>query len=78
LDRPGIAGCIVGATSTRNLSRNARVFDIALTDEDRAALAAVCARRTGPAGDCYELESDRAGRHGSIMRYNQNEMAAHA
>lgn len=78
LDRPGIAGCIVGASSTRNLARNARVFDIVLTDEERAALAAICARRTGPAGDCYELESDRTGRHGSIMRYNQNEMAAHA
>jgi len=78
LDRPGIAGCIVGATSTRNLARNARVFDIALTHEDRAALAAVYSRRTGPAGDCYALESDRTGRHGSIMRYNQNEMTAQA
>jgi len=78
LDRPGIAGCVVGANSTRNLARNARVFDIGLTDEERTALADICARRTGPAGDCYELESDRTGRHGSIMRYNQNEMAAQA
>ncbi len=72
LDRPGIDGCIVGATSTRNLARNTRVFDIALTDADRAALEAIRARRTGPAGDCYELENDRTGRHGRIMRPNQN------
>lgn len=72
LDQPGIAGCIVGATSTRNLARNQKVFDIALTEDDRAALAAVCARRTGPLGDCYELENDRTGRHGRIMRPNQN------
>ena len=78
LDRPGIAGCIVGATSTRNLARNAKVFDIALSDADRATLSAICARRTGPAGDCYELEADRSGRHGSIMRHNQNEMTARA
>ncbi len=78
LDRPGIAGCIVGATSTRNLARNAKVFDIALTDADRKTLDAIRAKRTGPLGDCYALESDKTGRHGSIMRYNQNEMAARA
>jgi aryl-alcohol dehydrogenase-like predicted oxidoreductase len=72
LDRPGIDGCIVGATSTRNLARNARVFEIALTDADRTALDAIRARRTGPEGDCYELENDRTGRHGRIMRPNQN------
>ena len=72
LDQPGIAGCIVGATSTRNLARNQKVFDIILSDADRAALSAICDRRTGPQGDCYELENDRSGRHGSIMRHNQN------
>ena len=72
LDQPGIAGCIVGATSTRHLARNQKVFDIQLSDADRALLAAICDRRTGPLGDCYELENDRTGRHGSIMRHNQN------
>jgi len=72
LDRPGVAGCIVGATSTRHLDANARVFDIALTDPDRAQLEAITSRATGPLGDCYQLENDRTGRHGSIMRYNQN------
>lgn len=74
LDQLGVAGCIVGATSTRHLARNRRVFDIALTDADRTALAAICARRAGPLGDCYELENDRTGRHGRIMRTNQNAM----
>jgi aryl-alcohol dehydrogenase-like predicted oxidoreductase len=72
LDRPGIAGCIVGATSTRHLAQNQKVFDIVLTDADRAALAAIRDRRAGPDGDCYELENDRTGRHGRIMRPNQN------
>lgn len=76
LDRPGVAGCIVGATSTRHLVANARVFDFALTDEDRAALAVVTDERSGPAGDCYQLENDRTGRHGRIMRYNQNALPA--
>ena len=74
LDQPGIAGCIVGATSTRNLVRNTKVFDIALDASDRAQLAAICARRGGPLGDCYELENELTGRHGSIMRRNQNSL----
>jgi aryl-alcohol dehydrogenase-like predicted oxidoreductase len=72
LDRPGVAGCIVGATSTRHLAANGRVFDFALTDEDRGRLALITDERSGPAGDCYQLENDRNGRHGRIMRYNQN------
>ena len=73
LDRPNVAGCIIGATSTRHLARNVRIFDFALTREDRAEIALVTDDRRGPAGDCYELESDRNGPHGRIMRYNQNE-----
>lgn len=74
LDRPGVAGCIVGATSTRHLERNVSVFGLTLSGDDRAALAAICDRRTGPQGDCYELESDSEGRHGRIMRRNQNKL----
>jgi aryl-alcohol dehydrogenase-like predicted oxidoreductase len=72
LDRPGVAGCIVGATSTRHLAANLRVFDFALTEQDRAELAEVTDERIGPPGDCYQLENDRDGPHGRIMRYNQN------
>ncbi len=72
LDRPGVAGAIVGATSARHLQENLRVFDIALDDADRAAIDGVLARRIGPAGDCYDLERDKEGRHGRVMRYNQN------
>jgi diketogulonate reductase-like aldo/keto reductase len=64
---------MVGATSTRHLAANLKVFDFALSAEDRAAIAAVTDRREGPAGDCFDLERDREGRHGRIMRYNQNE-----
>lgn len=72
LDRPGVAGCIVGATSTRHLARNVGVFDLHLTEADLAEIEAVTQRGRGPAGDCYGLENDRSGPHGRIMRYNQN------
>jgi aryl-alcohol dehydrogenase-like predicted oxidoreductase len=76
LDRPGVAGCIVGATSTRHLARNLSISGIKLTRDDLMELAFVTDRRRGPVGDCYELENDRTGRHGSIMRYNQNQVSA--
>jgi hypothetical protein len=47
-----------------------------LTEEDRAEIGAVLSRRTGSAGDVFALERDRAGRHGSIMKYNLNAKAS--
>ena len=72
LDRPNVAAAIVGATSTRHISENIAVFDFALEKDDHAAIAAVLGRRAGPPGDCYDLERDKDGRHGRIMRYNQS------
>ena len=43
-----------------------------LTPEDEAAIQGVLDRSTELPGDCYDLERDKDGRHGSIMRYNQN------
>ncbi len=74
LDRPGVGGAIVGATSARHLAENLRLFNFRLDAEDDAAIRQVIDRRTGPAGDCYDLERDKTGRHGRIMRYNQNAM----
>ncbi len=72
LQRPGVAAAIVGATSTRRLAENLRAFSFHLDDDDLALIHAVTDRRTGPEGDCYDLERDKDGRHGRIMRYNQN------
>jgi aryl-alcohol dehydrogenase-like predicted oxidoreductase len=73
LDKPHVAGAIVGARYAEHLADNLNVFRFALDEEDRAEIAAVLARRTGPSGDTYTLERDREGRHGRIMRYNLNE-----
>ena len=73
LDRPVVGGAIVGATSTRHLKQNLEIFDFRLSDEDFAEIAAVTGRRKGPDGDCFDLERDKTGRHGRIMKYNLNE-----
>ncbi len=72
LDKPGVAGAIIGARYAEHLPDNLTVFGFALDAEDRAAIEAVLARRTGPEGDTFTLERDREGRHGRIMNYNLN------
>jgi aryl-alcohol dehydrogenase-like predicted oxidoreductase len=70
LDRPGVAAVIVGARNRAHLAQNLAISSIRLTDEDRAEIASVLARRKGPEGDTFTLERDRTGRHGAIMKYN--------
>jgi len=72
LDLPQVAAAIVGATSTAHLPAHGRIDALRLDAEDRAAIASVTDRRRGPNGDVYELERDRTGRHGAIMKYNSN------
>ena len=72
LDRPAVAGVIVGARNRAHVAANAGISSVRLTAADRAEIAAVTDRRRGPEGDVYTLERDRTGRHGSIMKYNLN------
>ena len=76
LDLPQVAAAIVGATSTAHLPAHARIDALRLDAEDRAAIASVTDRRRGPNGDVYELERDRTGRHGAIMKYNSNALTS--
>ena len=70
LDWPGVAAVIIGATSRAHLARNVAASALTLTGDDHLEIEAVAAKRRGPNGDVYELERDRTGRHGSIMKYN--------
>ncbi|MBT6206242.1 MAG: aldo/keto reductase [Alphaproteobacteria bacterium] len=72
LDQPGVAAAIIGARHTSQLADNLKTFDLALDDQDHAALNAVTSRRQGPAGPVFALERDREGPHGEIMAYNLN------
>jgi aryl-alcohol dehydrogenase-like predicted oxidoreductase len=72
LEQPQVAAVIVGARNQAHALANARIMDVALSAEDRAAIGAVIAQSPGLGGDVYTLERDRHGRHGSIMHYNLN------
>lgn len=75
LERSGVAAAIVGATNVAHLQAHAKIGALVLDAKDRAAIASVTERRSGPTGDVYELERDRTGRHGQIMKYKLNSIA---
>jgi len=72
LDRPGVAAAIVGARYADHLHDTLAVFGLRLDTADLELLAPILAAHTGPEGDTYSLERDKAGRHGRIMKYNLN------
>jgi aryl-alcohol dehydrogenase-like predicted oxidoreductase len=76
LKRPAVAGVIVGARNSTHLASNLAISSLALSAEDHAEIDAVLALASDLEGDVFELERDRNGRHGSIMKYNLNKGAA--
>lgn len=72
LDQPGVAAVIAGATRLGQMARNAEAFRFALSEEDHARIRRLVDAAPGPAGDVFELESDREGPHGRIMKYDLN------
>lgn len=76
LDRPMVAAVIVGARNRSHLAANVAISDCRLTSTDQGEINAVLQKRHGPLGDTFELERDRAGRHGSIMKYNLSRQVA--
>jgi aryl-alcohol dehydrogenase-like predicted oxidoreductase len=72
LDRDPVAAVIIGAVNTAHLPAHAEIGALRLDEKDLSSIAAVTGRRQGPAGDIYDLERDRNGAHGRIMRYELN------
>jgi hypothetical protein len=57
-----------------HLAAHEQIGSIKLEAGDFAAIEAVTRLRDGPHGDVYQLERDRAGRHGRIMKYELNKL----
>ena len=72
LDRPGASTAIVGARTNAHLDDLLKIAALRLDDADRASIEAILAQARGPAGDCYDLERVKGGRHMTIMWMNQN------
>jgi aryl-alcohol dehydrogenase-like predicted oxidoreductase len=72
LQKPRVAAVIVGARNRRHLARMSRITSLRLEPADLEAIGSVTARMPGPRGPVYDLERDRYGKHGRIMKYNLN------
>lgn len=72
LEQPRVAAVIIGARNAAHVDRYAELFRFTLDSQDRDAIDAVRAQMQVPAEDVFDLERDKDGRHGSIMKYNLN------
>jgi aryl-alcohol dehydrogenase-like predicted oxidoreductase len=72
LQKDQVAAAIVGARNTEHLSRLLVINSFNLALEDLTLIDNALASRKGPFGPVYELERDKSGKHGAIMRYNLN------
>ena len=72
LAQPQVAAVIVGARSAAHLDHTIRAATLVLDGEDQAAIDAVLGERAPLAGDVYDLEREKGGRHAAIMRYDLN------
>jgi aryl-alcohol dehydrogenase-like predicted oxidoreductase len=72
LEQPGVAAVIAGATRPGQMARNLGAGSFELTSEDHARIRAITEAAPGPTGAVFELERDRDGPHGRIMKYDLN------
>jgi len=76
LAQPQVAGVIVGARSAEHLAATVAAGHLHLDGDDERCLRAVLDERPPIAGDVYDLERVKGGRHASVMRYELNAAAS--
>lgn len=67
-----VAAVIIGSRNAAHLDRYKEVFALQMDAGDRAAIATVKMQMSIPPDDVFDLERDKSGPHGSIMKYNLN------
>jgi aryl-alcohol dehydrogenase-like predicted oxidoreductase len=72
LEKEFVGAAIIGARNTNHLEKYSQLFQFSLDEEDQGVIAGIVANAEGPRGPFYELERDKTGKHGSIMKYNLN------
>ncbi len=73
LQKPTVGGIIVGARNRHHLTKLQQLDTFALDESDLSKIAAIVDKASGPNGPFYELERDKNGKHGRIMKYNLND-----
>ncbi len=73
LQKPMVGAIIVGARNRNHLEALKALEKVYLEKEDLDQIEKILSQGNGPNGPFYELERDKTGKHGSIMKYNLNE-----
>lgn len=72
IDRKQVAGAIIGARDGSHINDNLRTFSFILDEEDCELIGHVLSQRKSPPEDVFDIERDKEGPHGRIMKYNLN------
>ncbi len=72
LEREAVAAVIIGVSPRHDLEGD-RLLGLHLSDDDRGDIESALASLRRVPGELYELERDRSGAHGSIMKYDLNQ-----
>ena len=73
LQQEGVAAVIIGARNARHLQSLQNLARLELEATEIEAIRSVIDTGAGVPGDVYDIERDRDGRHGRIMKYNLNQ-----
>lgn len=73
LQKEHVAGAIIGARNLNHLHKYQQISSFELDTRDLKMIQAIVDNSAGPNGPFYELERDKTGKHGRIMKYNLNE-----
>lgn len=73
LQKPMVAGVIIGARNRNHLPRLQGLTQFQLSANDMQQIEEFISHCPGPKGAVYDLERDKEGKHGRIMRYNLND-----
>ncbi len=76
MERDQVGGVIIGARDGKHINENKKLFQFHLIEEDYRAIEKIISQRQGPVGDIFDIERIKDGPHGSIMRYNLNQVDA--
>ena len=72
LQKPLVGGIIIGARNRNHLDKLSKIQSFTLDQDDLSVIEEMTKKSNGPAGPVYDLERDKNGPHGAIMRYNLN------
>ncbi len=73
LQKPMVGGVIIGARNKNHLEQLKKITSFELDAVDINLIQSIIDKSDGPKGPVYNLERDKEGKHGRIMKYNLNE-----